>query len=430
MTNKFTSTRFQIPSDSFTNVPGAFLNFYEAGTLNPVIVYADADLMTELSNPVEADGLGLFPDIFLIPDDYDIVATDADDNLIWDSLDFTIQDVPVLDPAYFSLVDGEYVPGIASNAQTGTSYTILNSDRASIITFNNASGGTITLPAPSGSNFPNKWFCYISNIGTGTFVINSVANINGSSSYTLNSSSFTLLVSNGTTYSAGASINNNQIFAQTGGTLTIASGVITAGAFSQYLVDTQGAASTDDLDTINGTADGKLLIIQPKSASHNIVIKNGTGNITNPSGTDITLKALADSVTLRYNGTDSKWEVLSYSNASIKLVTSSPVISDQTIVFGTANSVAHNLPGIPKFVNTYLVCLTAEGEYSIGDVVQISVGADNAPGGSNPGFAMRSDATTVYWRFSSQGFVYIQKTSGTLFNLTAADWSFRIIPYY
>lgn len=430
MTNKFTSFRFQIPSEDFTNVPGALLYFYEANTLNLLTVYADASLGTPLANPVEADGFGLFPDIFLVPDDYDIVAKDANGVTLWDSLDFTVEDIPVLDPNYFSEIGGVYVPGIAINAQTGTSYNIQNSDRASLITFNNSSGGTITLPAPSGSNFPNKWFAYVANISTGTFTINSVANINGSSSYTLNPSSFTLLVSNGTTYSAGASVNLNQLYLQTGGTLTIASGAFTIGGFSQYRIDTQGGASSDDLDTINGFADGKLLVLQLVNAAHNVTIKNGTGNIVNPDGTDIVLDTLNDSVTMRYSSTTSKWDVLAYSNAAKKLTTSSPAIADQTIVFGTANSVAHNLPSTPKFVQLYLVCLTAEGEYSIGDVIQIAAGGDNAPGGSNPGLGLRSDATTIYWRFSSQGFVYIQKTTSTIFSVTAANWSLRIVPYY
>lgn len=430
MTAKLLPVRFQVPSDSFTNVPGALMYFYEAGTLTPVTVYATADLLTTLPNPVEADGYGLFPDIFLVPDDYDITVTDADDNLLWDAPDFTVQDIPVLDPDYFDLIDDEYVPAIGTNAQTGTSYTILNSDRAKIITLNNSSGGTVTLPSPSGSSFPAKWFCYISNIGTGGFTISSVANINGSSTYTLAAGSFTLLVSNGTTYSAGASSNQNQIYAMTGGTLTIATGAITIGGFSQYVVDTQGSASTDDLDTINGGAAGKILVLQPVNAARNIVIKNNTGNILNPEGDDITLKALSDSVTLRYNGTTSKWNVLAYSNAAIKLVTTSPAIADQAVVFGTAGSVAHGLGGVPKFVQLYLVNVTTDGEWIAGDVVQISAGGDNAPGGDNPGIAVWSDATNVNWRFSAEGFVYIKKTTGSIVDLTAANWNLRIIPYY
>lgn len=316
MANKFTSFRFQIPSDSFTNVPGALLYFYEADTLNLVTVYANEGLSTPLTNPVEADGFGLFPDIFLVPDLYDVVAKDEDDVLIWDSLDYEVQDIPVLDPNYFSLVDGEYVPGISVNAQTGTAYTIQDSDRASIITFNNSGVGTITLPAPTGSDFPNKWFAYVSNIGTGTFTINSVANINGTASYTLPAGSFTLLVSNGTTYSAGASSNLNEIFMRAGGTLTIATGAITIGGFSQYILDTEGGAATDDLDTINGVSNGKLLVLRTTNDGRDVVLKHNTGNIFNPALQDITLGKTQDIVFMRYDSNLSKWVVIAYQNAA------------------------------------------------------------------------------------------------------------------
>lgn len=44
---------------------GAKAYFYEAATLTPLAVYSDYDLGTELSNPVTADGYGVFPAVFL-----------------------------------------------------------------------------------------------------------------------------------------------------------------------------------------------------------------------------------------------------------------------------------------------------------------------------------------------------------------------------
>lgn len=355
MTAKFTSVRFQIPSDSFTNVPGALFYFYEAGTTNLVTVYADANLGTPLSNPVEADGYGLFPDIFLVPDLYDILAKDADGVTLWESADYEVQDIPVLNSNFFSLIDDEYYPAIAVNTQTGTSYTILNADRASLITFNNASGGTITLPTPSGANFPNKWYCYVSNIGSGSFTISTTTTINGSATYALAPNSFTLIASDGSVYSAGASVNDNEIFIKTGGTLTIATGAVTIAAYSQYLIDTESAAATDDLDTISGGVDGKLLVLRIVNAARDVVLKHNTGNIYNPAGQDITLSATQDIAFLRYDSNLTKWVVIAFQNASTALLpltlgtsqaTTSGTSIDFTGIPTTANRVVLSLSGV------------------------------------------------------------------------------------
>lgn len=71
-------------------------------------------------------------------------------------------------------------------------------------------------------------------------------------------------------------------------TLTISGGVITIDQ-SYHLVDTQGAASSDDLDTINGSAQGDVLLLQNANASRSVVVKHNTGNIFLSSATDFTL---------------------------------------------------------------------------------------------------------------------------------------------
>lgn len=437
MTNQYTSFRFQIPSDSFTNVPGALLNFYEAGTLNRVTVYADEGLTTPLSNPVEADGFGLFPSIFLVEDNYDIVATDANDVQIWANEDYSVMDIPVLNSNYFSLIGGQYYPAIASNLQTGTGYNVANSDRSTLIVMNNNSGGTVTLPAPSGSNFPNKWYCYITNIGTGEFVVGSSVNINGSSTFTLPSQSGTLFVSTGSTYYAMAVTNYNQIFTKPGGTLTIASGVVTAGNFSQYLIDTEGGAASDDLDTINGGVSGKELVLMLANASHNVVLKHdstpGAGSIYNPSGQDITLDTAQDNVLLRYDLALGYWIVQSIALVTTKLpiFTSSFTSSDQTFSFGTAVTVAHGLGVVPKIVITQLICQSADAGFATNDIVSIANSSTDADGGgTSRGFVTWIDSTNINCRFEQQGYLLANKTNGAAQTaITAANWKLRIIAY-
>jgi hypothetical protein len=59
---------------------------------------------------------------------------------------------------------------------------------------------------------------------------------------------------------------------------TISGGVITVTG-GRCVVDTQGGAATDDLDTINGGADGDLLVIYTANSGRDVTAKDGTGNL-------------------------------------------------------------------------------------------------------------------------------------------------------
>ena len=53
-------------------LPGAKLHVYEAGGLTPADLYADADLNAPQTNPVEADGAGRFPQVFVAQELFDM----------------------------------------------------------------------------------------------------------------------------------------------------------------------------------------------------------------------------------------------------------------------------------------------------------------------------------------------------------------------
>lgn len=59
---------------------------------------------------------------------------------------------------------------------------------------------------------------------------------------------------------------------------TINAGVITVTG-GRCVVDTQGGAATDDLDTINGGTDGDLLVIYTANSGRDVTAKDGTGNL-------------------------------------------------------------------------------------------------------------------------------------------------------
>lgn len=64
----------------------------------------------------------------------------------------------------------------------------------------------------------------------------------------------------------------------TGSELTIATGAVTATS-SYHYIDTESDAATDDLDTINGGADGDILYIRAIDSSRTVVVKDATGNL-------------------------------------------------------------------------------------------------------------------------------------------------------
>ena len=90
-------------------------------------------------------------------------------------------------------------------------------------------------------------------------------------------------------------------------TLTISSGAITVSQ-SYHYVDTEGGASTDDLDTINGGMAGDILYLRSADSARTVVIKHGTGNIVTPDGSDYSLDSTDKVVALLCDGTN--WHLI------------------------------------------------------------------------------------------------------------------------
>jgi len=105
-------------------------------------------------------------------------------------------------------------------------------------------------------------------------------------------------------------------------TLTIASGVITP-TQNWHVVDTEGAAATDDLTTIGSTdsADGFVLFIRQANDARDITIKHATGNIKCPGAVDIALTDSTQIVMLIYDATLEYW-LASVSPSNVVLLNS------------------------------------------------------------------------------------------------------------
>lgn len=87
----------------------------------------------------------------------------------------------------------------------------------------------------------------------------------------------------------------------TAGALTIATGAITV-TKGYHAIDTEAAAATDDLDTINGGAEGDRVIVRAANAARTVVLKDGTGNLKLEG--DCSLDNSEDTIELIHDGTN------------------------------------------------------------------------------------------------------------------------------
>ena len=87
-------------------------------------------------------------------------------------------------------------------------------------------------------------------------------------------------------------------------TATISSGAITyTGAY--MVIDTEGGASSDTLDTINGGTAGDRLLLRGAASGRNIIISDNTGNIQTNNNTNFTLEPIhGDSAEFFYDGSN------------------------------------------------------------------------------------------------------------------------------
>ena len=85
---------------------------------------------------------------------------------------------------------------------------------------------------------------------------------------------------------------------------TIASGSIELiNKYSYYNVDTEGAAASDNLDTISNGNEGDLIFIKAANSARTVVVRDNQGNILTNGSVDLSLNNTDDLVILHYNGT-------------------------------------------------------------------------------------------------------------------------------
>ena len=100
--------------------------------------------------------------------------------------------------------------------------------------------------------------------------------------------------------------------------------------------------------------------------------------------------------------------------------------AEQTITSGGSLALPHGLPTTPVEVFGWLVCKTAEGGYSVNDIVPLTTGYVVTTASTNSiGFGCSPDATNINLRYgtlSGSVFSIINKTTGANFNITPGNW--------
>ncbi|NDD75634.1 MAG: hypothetical protein EBZ40_11765, partial [Gammaproteobacteria bacterium] len=228
----------------------------------------------------------------------------------------------------------------AVNAQTGTSYTVLATDHARLLTCSNASSVAVTLPQATGS-FGAGFYLDIANVNAGVVTITpTTSTINGAASLVLNRFLSVRLVSDGTNWTAlhGSSLRTQ--------TTTVASASTTdIGATASQRISVTGTTTITSL----GTVPNQLRFVTFAGAltlTHNAttLILPGSANIATAAGDAAVLSSDASG----------NWRCLHYQKA------------DGTAVVGGAASGAPSEPqgrltlssGTPVMVSTVSAATT------------------------------------------------------------------------
>lgn len=279
--------------------------FYQTGTTTPVTTYQNIGLTVANTNPVLSDANGRFPEIWYSDlSQLKLIVKDSNNNIVdgagADPVGATdaavsLNDFDVRPTSYWGLTAGTSTaftlianPTISAYANTqtfvvqphldcGDSPTLAIDGLSALNWRKYTQQGTKVALKANDLRASQRYFC----INDGVDIV------------CLNPSSLPILSGSATA-------------------LTIAAGVVTlTNNSSSYVIDTEGAAATDDLDTINGGQDGQIIYIRSAADARNVVIKHNTGNIFNPYTTNITLDLTTDIVQLRYSVTAAKWIVAS-----------------------------------------------------------------------------------------------------------------------
>lgn len=235
--------------------------------------------------------------------------------------------------------------------------------------------------------------------------------------------------------------------------LTIAGGIITPATMA-VLVDTEGAAASDDLTNAYTTnmPSGRFLLLRSTASARNVVVKHlagGDGQFNLADDADFTLDQ-ADQAIMFFN-VGSQWVEMfrQYGTAAADqraylgltkgtgstqiptnadlAITKSFTSSEMSISSGMhSGDVAHGLGVLPKIIQLVAVCKTTEENFSVGDEVEPGGEIDDgSPSGATVG--VNSTSMWVKCAVATNPIVAGRRAgAGGLVRLTNANWRLKM----
>jgi hypothetical protein len=317
-----------------------------------------------------------------------------------------------------------YLQGSVVNAQTGTTYTIQCSDMGSLVTFNNSSPVSVTLPSAATACFNSNWLSSLKNNGSGTITIAPLTGtINGSGVATLGPNQSLAVISDGTnwqTWGAAASTNpwtiaGSQIY-YTGGNV----GIGTASPQTSLEVAgtirfdnlTNGCLLADSLGNININS-CSAIVVQPASRLATVASLPSNTYSNGSLGVGATLTATAngalsiDSVAVNINDVVLIKNEATQANDGIFIVTqtgsaSAPYILTRASYFDTS---ANMVLGSYTFIQAGST--NTNSAWSLGQTV-VSVGTSAVifnQFSNNPSATwLASSGSAIYYNLGNVGF--------------------------
>lgn len=443
--------------------------FYETGTTTPKATYSDAGLTSVNANPVVADANGRFGDIYLVAGRYKVVLTTSADVAIdtLDPVDGTSQLISVASaPAtaypflrYHNTTDGNVYRRNAANTAwinegavdsllnaASVSDVLVGTDAAKSVTpdalaglwqrgSDIASASTLTLPATGGGVFTI----------TGTNTVTGISSAYGGRRVSLRFAGVLTLTHNGTSLILPGAVNittaagdvadfiNDAAQDATGSNWRCVSYTRASGAHSHavnlplvtatgnYTATTANAGGFIYFGSLSATATLTL----PSAASmvgQSITVVNSSTDfavIIDPNGSET-----LDGATTRQTFGMSRVTIISDGGQWLTVQGRYLYFSgDQTITLSNNLTLAHGLGVRPQHVWCELKNTTAEGNYSIGDILTVVLQEGNAAGQN--GVICTLDSTNLNIRYCPNAWWLQNKTTTANFALTVGSWRAR-----
>jgi hypothetical protein len=177
---------------------------------------------------------------------------------------------------------------------------------------------------------------------------------------------------------------------------------------------TNAGGCTVTLPAISGVFSGYAIRIVNSSGGTIILNRSSSDTIwsKNTSLTVLRLPNAGDGGSVCVDATNSRWYWLGKRSSTS---------ADFPATITTTTVTAHNLGVIPDTVRLVLVCAIANLNYSVNDVVDLWAATTSAGGGA----AFITDATNVSTYTANSATSIPNKTTGTVSQITTADWNFR-----